>query len=234
MNLGELKRQLAFGELSNLIWAVNGVIQEDRVKYVEEFIKETLDILYERFHLKTKSVYLEPIEGKVEYEISNEHLLSQEDLEPDYDHYLFLPHEDSFNGAILKIIGVVDMLGHKLPINDKFTRHSAFTPFYNVLVIPEHCANQGIELEIVLLMGHPDLVNDDTEIEITQALIPAVRAYVAYLIHSNMNTENAVTNAQKYLAQFNNVLAENINSDLTAFSKAEHEYAVKFDSRGWI
>ena len=50
-------------------------------------------------------------------------------------------------------------------------------------------------------------------IELPLSLIPAIRAYVAYVIHMNMNTENAVQNAQKYLQQYNLILAENIESD---------------------
>lgn len=232
MNLGELKKQLAFGELSNLTWATReGEIQPERVAYVEEFIRETLNILYERFHLKTISVFLEPVEGKTDYEISDDHLITSTYPAVDYDHYLFLPNEEKFNGAILKIVGVVDSAGHRLPLNDKYSRHSALTPFYNVLQLPAGSFH-GLELEVFLQMGHPDLEDDSTEIAITQALIPAVRAYVAYLIHSNMNTEDAVQNAQKYLAQFNNVLAENVNSDMASFAKAE--YDARFDSRGWM
>ena len=48
----------------------------------------------------------------------------------------------------------------------------------------------------------------------------------------NMNTENAVQNAQKYLNQYNLIITENIQSD-AAFTKVD-DRACKFVLGGWV
>lgn len=240
MNLGFLKKQIAFGELSNLIWAKDGELNGKYDGYVTQFIKEALDVIYAKFNLKQEAVFLEPVEGKLDYEISNEHLLSDSSLEADYDHYLWLPNQTKFDSDILKITGVIDFTGYRLPLNDEYVKHSLFTPFFNVLQIPAAIIRAGHELEVQLAMAHPLFEDDDnTEVELPTAFIPAVRAYVAYLVHSNMNTDNAVNNANKYLTQYNMILQELVgqDEDISAHMRPGymlHSNAFKFEARGWV
>lgn len=240
MNLGELKRQIAFGELSNLVWAKDGELVDKYDAYVTEFVYEALNILYDKYNIKQEAVYLEPIEGKQDYEISNEHLMSGQDLDPTYDQYLWLPNQTKFDSDILKITGVIDFMGRGLLLNDRYAKNSLFTPKYNVLQIPALLVNAGHEFEIQLAMAHPSFENgDESTIEIPVPYIPAVRAYVAYLVHSNLNTENAVQNATKYLQQYQMILNEVIpdGEELNSFMRPGHRFhgnEWKFEARGWI
>lgn len=239
MNLGELKKQIAIGELSNLIWTKEGTIKPQYEEYIVQFIKDALNVIYARLQLKKEAVFLETVEGKLEYKISNENIMTSPDLEPDYDHYLWLPNKDKFDSDILKIIGVLDHAGKRLPINDIYIKHAVFTPIFNVLQLPALVVAAHKKFEVHLAMAHSDFVNgDSSEIELPSTLIPAVRAYVAYLVHSNMNTENSVSNAQKYLQQYNLVIQEVTpnGAEVTSYITPGHLHGAgfKFETRGWI
>lgn len=230
MNLQDLLVRLAYGELNNLSWSYNGTIKEDKIPYLIGFIKETLDKLYSKFYCKQDSILLEPVDGKTEYEITSDHLMDK-DLTPTYDKYLFKPGDKPFNNDILRILRVITSTGIKLPINDPLEKYSVYTPFYNKLQCPKLEPNW--ELEIVYAAKHPELsYEDNTEIELPDFLIPALCAYVAYMVHSNMNTETAVANAQKYLSLYNSILAELIESDIVKMPKESDKF--KFLIRGWV
>lgn len=232
MTLKELISRLAYGELSNLSWSYNGTIKEDKIVPLVQFINETLNKLYSKFYCKQDSILLEPVDGKTEYEISKEHLMDST-LTPTYDKYLFKPGDKPFNDDILRILRVITSTGMKLPINDPLEKYSVYTPLYNKLQCPKLEPNW--ELEIVYAAKHPELIydeNSDPEIELPDFLIPALCAYVAYMIHSNMNTEVAVANAQKYLSLYNSILAEAVESDIVSNPKETDKF--KFLIRGWI
>lgn len=232
MTLKELMSRLALGELSNLTWVDNGVIRPERKVDTTKLINEVLNKLYARFYLNVDSILLEPVDGKTEYELTKEHLMDK-DLEPTYDKYLFKPGEKPFNNDILRILKVVTSSGIVLPVNNPLEKYSVYTPTYNKLQCPK--LKPGWELEITYASKHPELVyseDEDPEIELPDSLIPAVCAYVAYQVHNNMNTENAVSNAQKYLNLYNSILAENIETSMIYMP--ENNNNSKFIFRGWI
>ena len=217
MTLKELMKTLSFGELSNLSWIDKneecGVLK-DKQEAVISFIYEGLNKLYSLFYLREDSIYLELIEGKV-----------------DYDHYLWKTGDKPFNNDILRIIRIISSTGEILPLNNPEKFNSVFTPSYNKIHVNN--LNPEWELEIIYAAKHPELsLEENTVIELPLQLIPAIRAYVAYLVHMNMNTEMAVKNAQKYLNQYNLIVSENIQSD-SAFSSNDSRDC-KFVLGGWV
>lgn len=233
MTIKELMKLLSVSEISNLNWVDNAEETGIREKYRESvvnFIYEALNKIYSLYYLKEDSIYLEVIDGKVEYDLTSEHLMD-ESLEADYDHYLWKPGHKPFNDDILRIIRIIDSTGNLLPLNNPEKFNSVFTPLYNRIHINN--LDDEIELEIIYAAKHPKLsLEEDSVIELPVSLIPAIRAYVAYLIHMNMNTENAVQNAQKYLNQYNLIISENVQSDI-AFSRSD-DRDCKFVLGGWV
>lgn len=233
MTIKELLKFISISELSNLSLVDNTEecgIKEDKQQTIVEFVTEALNKLYSNFYLKEDSIYVEIIDGKTRYEITSEHLM-EKDLEADYDHYLWKTGDKPFTNDILRIIRIIDSTGNVLPLNNPEKFNSVFTPLFNVIDIQN--LNEEYELEIIYASKHPNLsIKENTTIELPISLIPAVRAYVAYLVHMNMNTDNAVQNAQKYLNQYNLIITENIQSD-AAFTRVD-DRACKFILGGWV
>lgn len=235
MTLKELIKFLSVSELSNLS-VTKGTkdneygIRADFLDSLVNFIYEGLNKLYSNYYLKEDSIYVEIIDGKTKYELTSNHLLSGT-LEADYDHYLWKGGNRAFNDDILRIIRIIDSTGRILPLNNPEKFNSVFTPQYNSINVQN--LTDEHELEVIYAAKHiPLSLEDNTVIELPASLLPALRAYVAYLVHMNMNTETAVQNAQKYLNQYNLVVTENIQSD-AAFTRVD-DRACKFVLGGWV
>lgn len=231
MNLSTLMKFLAIGEVSNLYVSdkETGTIAENWKEPIRLFIQEALNKLYGQYRLKTDSIYIDLVAGKTQYKISSKHLMGDREY-PDYEHYLYKPQNKIFDDDILNILEIVDSKGCKLPINSP-EKNSVYTLTYNEIQIPD--IDPRLELEVIYSARHPTLsLEEDSEIELPESLIPAIRAYVAYLVHSNINTELSVANAQKYLAQFNAILKSSLDAGIIIDPKDESNE--KFDNRGFI
>ena len=233
MKLKQLLKLLSISELSNLYWVDKQEecgIREEYQDSTVMFVYEGLNKIYSNYYLKEDSIYCEIIEGKVTYDITSDHLMGKE-LEADYDHYLWKTGDLPFNDDILRIIRIIDSTGRLLPLNNPEKFNSVFTPLYNRIHVNN--LDEEDELEIIYAAKHPPLsLEEDTVIELPVSLIPALRAYVAYMVHMNMNTDNAVQNAQKYLNQYNLIITENVNSD-AAFAQVD-DRDCKFILGGWV
>ncbi len=230
MKLKECLDRLAVGEVSNTSFAddLTGVITEGRKPVVVKFIQEGLDKLYARFYLRIEDVFLEIYEGRTNYAITSEHLMDKS-LRVDTNKYLWKTDGDDVDDLI-KIIEVASTSGRKLPINDRSNPISVFTPFYNVLQIPTLVTTS---LDITYIAKHRQLSVDrlEQEIELPNNLFPALFYYVAYQIHNNINTQESVSNAQKYLAMYTSAINDVVETDL-----ANPMYATesqKFYNNGW-
>lgn len=233
MKLKQLLKLLSISELSNLYWVDKKEecgIREEYQDSTVMFVYEGLNKIYSNYYLKEDSIYCEIVEGKVEYDITSDHLMGKE-LEADYDHYLWKTGDLPFNDDILRIVRIIDSTGRLLPLNNPEKFNSVFTPLYNRIHVNN--LDEEDELEIIYAAKHPPLsLEEDTVIELPVSLIPALRAYVAYMVHMNMNTDNAVQNAQKYLNQYNLIITENVNSD-AAFVQVD-DRDCKFILGGWV
>lgn len=240
MILKEYLTKLAYGTLSNL-WGnstIKGEIPEDKIPLVINAINEGLLRLYTLFPLKENGLYLELNEHTTIYELTSEHIIpegtedSDLDSEDNCDKYIWDFKEHPFTDDIIKILNVYTTDGFPVKLNNPSSCISIYTPTFNTLQIPNPV--KGITLSIAYQAKHPILYVEDLEnqeIELTPVLIGALDAYVAYIIHSNINTETAIANAQKYYTLYQTIINEILNTDAVNSSYSQNN--TKFFERGW-
>lgn len=122
---------------------------------------------------------------------------------------------------------------HRLSLNNHSDYWSLYTPSFDILQVPYPI--EGMALSVIYQARHPVLDFEkcpEQEINLPFVLEPAMKAYVAYLVYSQMNTEEAVANAQKYLAQYNNIIQDVIDQDVISNSYSQTN--TKFEQGGWI
>lgn len=228
MILKELLTRIATGELSNLAWADNGNIKQDKLDTTVKMVNEVLNKIYSQFYLKYDHIFVELQKGKTTYDITSEHLMGK-DLKPSWNKYLWQPGKE-FKDDLLKIVSVKTSNGIYLPLNDPDEFYNVTTSFYNRIVIPNF--KPEWKLQVIYVCKHKELTATklDEKIDLPESLIPAVCAYVAYMVHNNMNTELSVANANKYLQLYNSIIQENINTDISIYPKETFD---KFHKRGW-
>ena len=76
----------------------------------------------------------------------------------------------------------------------------------------------------------PDKGTD--KVELPANLFGALFSYVAFLVHSSMNTKEAVENAQKYFVEYQNIVNEIIQNQ--TFTPDKLTLDKKFICRGWV
>lgn len=240
MKLNEYLTKLAYGTLSNL-WGpsnIKGTIPEDKIPLVINAINDGLLRLYTLFPLKEDGLYLELNEHTTIYTLSTEHIIpddmdeSELDTPENCDKYIWDFKEHPFIDDIIKVLNVFTTDGLPVKLNDPSSCISIYTPTFNTLQISNPV--KGITLSIAYQAKHPTLSKEnlDTQtIELTPILLGALDAYVAYIIHSNMNTETAIANAQKYYALYQEIVNEIINTD--AVNSSYSQTNTKFLERGW-
>ena len=72
----------------------------------------------------------------------------------------------------------------------------------------------------------------NSKVDLPDNLFGALLSYTAFTIHSDMNTDTAVSNAQKYFAEYQNIINEIIQSATLNPDKLVLDY--KFIKRGWV
>ena len=234
MNLQECLDRLARGKLSNLSICSNGKIKKEHLQKVVDAINEGLTRLHTVLPLKEKSLIVEMTESRTEYPLTSEHSLRRESgsIYDSYDLYIrdtdFFPFEDD----IINIIEVWDDLDRKRPINDPEHPLSVFTPEHNTLNV-NYTSDLRV-LNVIYRARHKllTLENLTDTIELPTNLEGALISFVASVIHSDMNTETAVANSQKYYAEYQNIVNEIIqngtmNPDKLVLNR-------KFIGRGWV
>lgn len=232
MNLDDLYTDLSYGELSNLSMSgdMGGSIAEESQPKIIRACNEALTRLYSRFILKENDVLIEQ-----ESHITNYHLVDRFSLnrgEPEEDYrYIRDTSGEPFKGDVLKILSVFGDHGIEYPLNDTENPNSVFTPQYNVLQVPRPV--QGRSLSILYQASHEKLVDGDNEQEIIlpDVLYGALRAFIAYKIYSQINTQEATAKAQEHLNQFESVCTEAVEKDLVNTSISQTNS--KFQKRGF-
>lgn len=231
MTLHECLQSLAKGEISNTTYAQNGDIIKNKYEDVIDFINQGLEKLYIKFNLKTSNIFVELIEGKQEYEIDSSHMMKEE-MEADYDHYLWKGINETYEDDLIKILHMQLTNGIILHVNDHLNPFSVFTPSYNVIQIPfnTHCN----EMVVTYQASCNKFTKDDLDrkIELPPHLFPALNCWVAYQIHSNINTQVSVSNASKYQTMYENYINEAIELDSANSLQAQNN--IRFIMRGWI
>lgn len=72
----------------------------------------------------------------------------------------------------------------------------------------------------------------DTEVEIPDSLIGALLSYAAYLLHSDLNTELAINNSQKYLNEYQTIINQAIQQNNINHGSIDSNN--KLDDRGFV
>lgn len=102
----------------------------------------------------------------------------------------------------------------------------------NPMGYPIETRTLGMVYTVTYQCNHTKITKDDDSIVLPQHLVGVLHSYVAYKIFSNMNTESAVSNANKYLQDYQLSL-----QDLTAESLVQPEHTLfnnKFRNRGFV
>lgn len=231
MILREYLNKLARGKLSNLSLASGGFIRDDSVYKVVDAINESLNRIYTALPIKINEVSLIYSPEITKYILSSEHsVLNGEDTT---QFYLKDSEDAPFKDNILSILSIKDNLGKLLPLNVSDHPQSISTSYPNVLGIPL-LDKKVTELQI-LYKESPEFLDEtkfEDEIDIPDNLQSAVLSYTAYLIHSDMNTQEALANSQKYLTEYQSIINQLITEN-TIQGRVLHSPS-KFYSRGFV
>lgn len=234
MTLQECLDRLARGKLSNLAICEKGNVKPQEIPRVIDAINEALERLHTQLPIREKSIIVELYEGRTEYPLTSEHSVRnmKGDIHDEYDYYIMDTEANPFLDDILVIQEVWDDLDRERPLNDPVHPLSVFTPEHNFISV--NFSPDVRVLNVIYRAKHISLTADNLtdKVDIPSNLYGALLSYVAYLIHSNMNTELAVQNSQKYLAEYQNIIQEVIQNGTIAPDKLAN--GIKFFKRGWV
>lgn len=232
MKLEDLFSRLSYAELSNLSIGNEGrgSIKEEEIPKVTAHVNDGLLRIYSRFVLSTKQLLIEQVRH-----ITNYHLIPKfaesTGSDVDWPYIKDLP-DDKFQGDLIRILEVHDHEGFKLPLNDTGNPHSLFTPYPQVLQVPEPKAGKPLSIEYQA--RHIILNNEDLEQEI---LIPfvlegALQSFVAYKIFSHMNGQDNQVKSQEHLNTYDGICVDVEARDLVnaTFATSHH----KLEERGFV
>ena len=231
MKLEDLFSRLSYGELSNLSIGNEGrgsIREEDQAK-VTAHVNDGLLRIYSRFVLSSKQLLIEQVRH-----ITNYHLIpkyaesSGSDVE--WPYIKDLP-DDKFLGDLIRVLSVSDDRG-ELPLNDTGNPRSLFTPYPQVLQVPEPRAGKPLSIEYQA--RHIILENDDLdqEIVIPFVLEGALQSFVAYKIFSHMNGQDNQVKSQEHLNTYDGICVDVEARDLVNATTATSHY--KLEERGFV
>ena len=231
MNLPELYRLLALGELTNLAMAVDStILEEERAKIVLH-ANEGLKRLYTRFLLKESDLYLDQRGHLTTYSLTSKYAQSNYNGSAGHSFYindLGAPFEDD----VLKVLSVWNRLGEEVPLNQAHLWHSVFTPQPTVLQIPH--PGEGKPLTVHYQAAHPKLSVDDPQanVELPEFLVGALTKFIAAEVYSNMNTQESTVKAGEFSSKFESICVDAIALDLV--STGGSTSGIRFIKNGWV
>lgn len=242
MKVEELFRRLSYGELSNLAVGTegSGAIEEAKYPQIILYANEGLKRLFTRFMLREKDVMIEMVSHITNYHLRKKFAETTGSDTP-WPYIKDLPDEP-FEEDVVKILGVYDSMGRKLPLNDMEDKTSLFTPQPDILQVPDPKAGQA--LGIAYQAYHRPLfhgaeggtVDQETvleqEIEIPQFLEGALQSYVAYKVYSHINGQENQMKSQEFLGTFTEICIEIEDRDLV--NSTYHTSHSKLEQRGFV
>lgn len=234
MNVAECLSKLARGKLSNLSITQSGQIKTDQIPKVVDAINEGLARIYTQLPISEKSLLVELYEGRTDYPLTSEHSTTKatDSIYDPYDYYIRDTLENPFEDDILTILEVWDDLDRKRTLNDPEDPLSIFISEPNSISV--NYTSSVRVLNVIYRAKHKLLTSNNLQeqIKLPENLIGALLSYVAYLIHSDLNTEIAISNSQKYFAEFKAIIDEvTLNSSLNPDKLVLDR---KFIKRGWV
>lgn len=233
MTLTECLNRLANNELYNLslVDKETKTIKQEYISQVVNCINSSLTNLYTTLFLKEGSIIIDLYDGKVEYELTSEHNVP-DNLEADYDHYIYKSNNEKFNDDIIKITEVISNPDVELPLNDRNNPYSVYISGFNTIQVPLDIPD--MELAIMYQANHPKLDYErdpEQKIELPEALMFALFNHVAYQIHGAMNTQQSMVNSQNYFNNYARAVADAKNSGI--YDVYSSKDSSKFIKNGW-
>ena len=202
---------LAYGTLKNLHESIvdnkTHTVKESAIPEIIHWLNEGLTSIHTTYEIKdVVSVHIH--ESRTLYPIRSEYNMSLEEylkLQPPYERFLWKNLEEEYNNNLMQVVLVTTHEGVKLPLNDASNMFSVFTPEYDVLQLPVNLL--GGVLDVVYRAKHPEVkYEENTPIKLPPLLYDALANYIAYKIHSGMNTDLSVKNAEKYLQEYTSII----------------------------
>lgn len=230
MNVTELYRRLALGELSNLGLAEDEEIDPTKRPTIILYANEGLKRLYSKFLLKEDTLFIDQIAGRTSYPLDSKYAISNTDVgntRPRFINDIGRP----FNNDVIKVMAVYNDLGIKLALNDVHRYDSAHTPQPALLQIPYPVA--GTPLAVLYQAAHPELSSDQPEqsLELPEFLMGALTAFIAYKVFSHMNTQESTIKAGEHLKTYESICIEAVDQDLV--SAGSMTSGIRFEKNGW-
>lgn len=236
MNLNDLFRDLALGELSNLSMVENDTIIPQRRPKIVSYTNEALLALHSTFVLKEKDVVIEMREGVTNYHLLKRYAWSQYNEENPPDRwnmpYIMDMVADPFQEDVIKILAVYNSFGQKMPLNDNEHARSVFNPQSNLLQVPFPIPGQALAIEYQAKHTTLQHCNCDEEIVVPDVLWRALKAYVASKVFMHMNTQETTTKGQEHMIIYDMICQDVVEKDLVNTSSSTTNS--RFAKRGWI
>lgn len=232
MNFQDLLQELSLGDLNNMHMANEGTggIHETQISKIVHYTNTALTILYTRFLVKTRDVLVAMQPSISYYHLNSLYAQSQFDPEKAAVAYILDLGNEPFTDDVLQMLYVVDSQGNEIPLNQPTKPNSVYSPQATILHVPT--VADGEILCIGYRAAHPKMTGDYLqEMEVPVTLVPALTAYIAYLVYNNLNTQEGFANAQNRLQMFENIctMVESAGTLDNSFAS----YAERFRANGW-
>ena len=234
MKLTDVISKLAYGKLSNhsMAEAADGTIAMHYHPKIVDCINEGLMRLHSRFILQEKELILELVESITQYHLLPKYGESNQP-QPDVEFpYIKDLHCEPFAGDIIRVLRVFDSYGSQLPLNDTEACNAVFTPHANVLqAMP---LRSGDILSVQYQAKHATLShqNEEEEVILPDFLYPALYSYVAFMVYSDMGSQDSLVRADGYYQMYESICQEAETRDLLNTSVANTN--IRFHKRGWV
>lgn len=240
MNLLNFIKSMSYGVLYNTHYGkLSDTADTDTILSLATLIDEGLTRLYSRFCLRERHVILEMQVGVTFYHFNKLYSVQNGDpIRVPYPYIMDLPN-DPFQDDLVKVLRVDDSSGVIRPIDDVNQTNSVFMVQYDVLHNPYP---RDLEALFVTYQAkHVPIVSFDPttgdtvfeyEIILPAVLEPALSNYVAYMVHSRINTSESMAKAAGHLGIYEEICKDVERMDLVNSSKSCTNE--RFDANGWV
>lgn len=233
MDLATLFKQLSLTEFANVAIGNDGAgtIRDKDKERVVQWANEGILRLHSRFLLLEKDVRVKKILGRVDYPLSTDHALSNAGG-TDGPHYIEDNAENPFLGDVLRVLEAYGMDGaREYTLNNSHQANSIFTPQPDLVRIPY--PDEEDTLILTYQARAADLTGTETEaVPVPRILVRALRMFIAYSYHDNINSPEAMGKGQKYLTGYYDELNRIETQNLVNTGRSEFDS--RFDNNGWV
>lgn len=193
MKLSYILENLTYGELKQIGvgGSKEGGIQPDNYIEIINHINIALENLYTKFPIKEKELLMEAQLDVEQYHLHSSHAVSVDEDEG----FILDSVEYPFTNDIIRINGIYDGDGYKLPLNDPSDPLSVYLPSYDVIQIPTAIAGQRFAIiyragaTTIIVPSDPTTLDLDQEVYLPKILLEPLLIYVYYRIQKGQGGE---------------------------------------------